>query len=179
MRRRHQQVISSRPMLLASQSTSIFQAVSGSSQSKSTNHPSGKNVRRKSRWDGFKDKLQFWLLWSFFASPVVAPLVIGIVYVPSYRASLSPVEFTVDRRERVVKGSGDSTQSYYLVWSKEGEVYCVTDSWSFMSFDSSDRYGKLHEGSKITAKVAGWRVRFLSWYRNVIEIADVKSPEVP
>lgn len=81
--------------------------------------------------------------------------------------------FTVDRRERIVKGSGEDTQSYYLVWSKEGEVFCVTDTWSFMRFDSSDRYGKLREGSHIKAKVAGWRVQFLSWYRNVVEIEEI------
>ena len=100
-----------------------------------------------------------------------------ITYITCYRRSLKPAQFTVDRRERVVKGSGDSTQSYYLVWSQEGEVFTVNDSWSFLSWNSSDRYGKLHEGAKIKAQVAGWRVPFLSWYRNVIVIEDVQANE--
>ncbi len=100
-----------------------------------------------------------------------------ITYISCYRWSLKPAQFTVDRRERVVKGSGDSTQSYYLVWSQEGEVFTVNDSWSFLSWNSSDRYGKLHEGAKIKAQVAGWRVPFLSWYRNVIVIEDVQAIE--
>jgi hypothetical protein len=96
-----------------------------------------------------------------------------ITYISCYRWSLKPAQFTVDRREQVVKGSGDSTQSYYLVWSQEGEVFTVNDSWSFLIWDSSDRYGKLHEKAKIKAKVAGWRVPFLSWYRNVIAIEEI------
>jgi hypothetical protein len=68
------------------------------------------------------------------------------VYGYSYRQSLEAVQFTVDRRERVATGSGDSAQSYYLVWSREGEVFAVVDSWVFWRWDSSDRYGQLREG---------------------------------
>lgn len=116
---------------------------------------------------------------SMFKTAVIGILILSpfITYVSCYRWSLKSAEFTVDRRERVVKGSGDSTQSYYLVWSQEGEVFTVNDSWSFLSWDSSDRYGKLHERAKIKAKVAGWRVPFLSWYRNVIVIEDVQQQE--
>lgn len=110
-----------------------------------------------------------------WAAPLVL-LLASLVYMPLYRTSLKPVEFTVDHRERVVNSSGDSVNSYYLIWSKEGEVFCVTDSWTFWSFDSSDRYGKLKEGVRVTAHVAGWRVPFLSWYRNVIRIDSVSAP---
>jgi hypothetical protein len=118
-------------------------------------------------------------VWSKITAVVKTSLIVLVVlspfitYISCYRWSLKPAQFTVDRRERVVKGSGDSTQSYYLVWSREGEVFTVNDSWSFLSWNSSDRYGKLHEGSKIKAQVAGWRVPFLSWYRNVIVIESV------
>ncbi len=96
-----------------------------------------------------------------------------IAYITLYRRSVSEVEFTVDHRERVTTGSGDSMRSYYLVWSKEGEVFCVVDSYSFMKFDSSDRYGKLAEGNHVRANVAGWRIPFLSMYRNVIGIEPI------
>ncbi len=106
---------------------------------------------------------------------ILSPLLMllsPILYIPCYRASLKDATFTVDRRERVITGSGDSQKSYYLVWTREGEVFCVADSWSFFSFDSSDRYGKLREGTQVQAQVAGWRVPFLSWYRNVVVIKD-------
>jgi hypothetical protein len=116
------------------------------------------------------------ILWRAAQLVMFSPLILllsPIVYIPCYRASIKEAKFTVDRRERVTKGSGDSQRSYYLVWSREGEVFCVADTWSFFSFDSSDRYGKLREGSQVQASVAGWRVPFLSWYRNVVEIKSV------
>lgn len=119
----------------------------------------------------------FSLVWAAVLSPVIIPVVGLTVYVPCYRASLKPAEFTVDRRERVTKGNGDSIQSYFLVWSKEGEVFCVTDTWSFFSFDAADRYGRLHEGSHVKAQVAGWRVPFLSWYRNVVIVDSVETDQ--
>ena len=119
-----------------------------------------------------RDKVLTILLYLLFGWPI--PLLLSpIVYVPCYRASVKPAEFTVDRRERVVTGSGENVRSYYLVWSREGDVYCVCDSWSFLTFDSSDRYGRLKEGARIQADVAGWRIPFLSWYRNVIRIKKV------
>ncbi len=121
-------------------------------------------------WSYRRRRMFRWLLW---AAIILAPFVL---YITSYRASRTTVEFTVDRRERVTGGSGDSVRSYYLVWTKEGEVYTVTDSWSFLRWDASDRYGRLQEGKHFRAQVAGWRVGFLSWYRNVIEFEEIAPP---
>jgi hypothetical protein len=107
---------------------------------------------------------------------IISPFVL---FITAYRSSLTPVEFTVDHRERVTSGSGENASSYYLVWTQEGEVYKVTDTWSFLRWDASDRYGKLKEGKRFRAKVAGWRVGFLSWYRNVIELEEIDSGSAP
>lgn len=126
-----------------------------------------------------RDGVVIWAFRLLIFSPLIM-LLSPIVYIPCYRASLKEATFTVDRRDRVTSGAGDSLQSYYLIWTKEEEVFCVTDSWSFMTFDSSDRFGKLREGSRVVANVAGWRVPFLSWYRNVVQIKSIDpSPEQP
>lgn len=126
----------------------------------------------KPRFWNYNRRRKLW--WLFWIVVVLAPFVL---FITAYRASKTTVEFTVDRRERVTTGSGDSVHSYYLVWTQEGEVFSVTDSWSFMRFDSSDRYGKLKEGHRFRAQVAGWRVGFLSWYRNAIDIEEIASPD--
>lgn len=109
--------------------------------------------------------------WAFLAGVILA---FYGSWIYAYRSSSEVITFTVDRRERVTQSSGDSTKSYYLVWSREGEVFQVTDDWAFLTWDSSDRYGRLKEGSTVTAKVAGWRVPFFSWYRNLVEVQLVK-----
>lgn len=141
--------------------------------------------KRYAKGDGEHEVRLVRCLWLFsdlddmalFGSPVLIPIVFGLIYVPSYRGSLSSEVFTVDRRERVVSGAGENSRSYYLVWTKEGEVFCVTDTWSFMRFDSSDRYGRLRENCRVKANVAGWRIPFLSWYRNIVEIEDIQETE--
>ena len=138
--------------------------------SPTTNH-------RLQRLRDFKRNFKEYVLLAIFCSPIWIPVVTAVIYVPCYRASLKKAEFTVASRERVTSGSGEGSRSYYLVWSKEGDVFCVTDSWSFLRFDSSDRYGKLREGSHVMAQVAGWRVPFLSWYRNVVVIDDAGDKE--
>jgi hypothetical protein len=144
----------------------------------SSEHGSNGPVEKPKRtWREFFYALRQRIMIEAFRLAILSPLIMllsPIVYIPLYRASLTDAEFTVDHRERVIKGSGDGQQSYYLVWSREGEVFCVADTWSFLSFDSSDRYGKLREGTHIQASVAGWRVPFLSWYRNIVAIKSTE-----
>jgi hypothetical protein len=112
-----------------------------------------------------------WFLWT------LAILTPCVLYTTLYRSSRKSVEITVDRRERVTSGSGDSVQSYYLVWTREGEVFTVTDTLAFLRWDASDRYGRLKEGKRFRVEVAGWRVGFLSWYRNVISLEEIAPPD--
>lgn len=75
---------------------------------------------------------------------------------------------TVTHKERVTYRSGDDTHSKYLVYS-EGETFEITDTWSYMRFNSSDLYGRIHQGETYRMRVYGWRIPFFSSYRNIIE----------
>lgn len=90
-----------------------------------------------------------------------------------YRVSAQVTTITVTHRERITQQSENSTRSYYLVWSHEGEVFKVTDDWRFFTWNSSDRYSQLKEGTVAQVKVAGWRIPFLSWYRNIVEVQAI------
>ena len=82
------------------------------------------------------------------------------------------IAITPTRGERVAVGSGDSMSHKYLVWTAEGEVFEVTDSVLFGTFNSADRYGKLLSGTgnPVSVDVAGWRITWLSSYRNIIKV---------
>ena len=83
-----------------------------------------------------------------------------------YRSTAETITITISEKERV--SSKDSSQ--YLIWSEKGEVFSVEDTISFGVFNASDLYGKLKPGKKYKVRVAGWRIAFLSSYRNIIEI---------
>jgi len=93
-------------------------------------------------------------------------LIVGVIiftYPIAYLSSCSETTFKVDSKERINKDS----DSYYLVFT-ENEVFKNEDSLLKWKLNSSDVYGKLKEGENYTCEVCGWRVRFFSMYRNII-----------
>ncbi len=85
------------------------------------------------------------------------------------RATQETVTDKVVRLERVnTEGS-----SKYLVFG-EKEVYQNTDSLWNGKFNSSDFYRDIEPGKTYRFRVYGWRVPFLSWYRNIIAYEQVQ-----
>lgn len=85
-------------------------------------------------------------------------------------SSEETLAITVVKTERVTSGSGDTLSSKYLVWTKS-EVFQNSDSFLYLKFNSSDLYTKFEPGAKLTVRVVGWRIPFLSSYRNIVEVS--------
>jgi hypothetical protein len=86
-----------------------------------------------------------------------------------YILSADTIEIVVTDKERITTGSVKNLKHKYLVYT-EGEVFENTDSFSFFKWNSSDIHGYLVEGKTYKVKVAGWRVPFLSSYRNIVDV---------
>jgi len=108
-------------------------------------------------------------LWHWIALMVAALLLTGLGSCGAYRNSSETVSFKVKKTERITQGAGDALTSKYLVFT-ETEVFEITDSFCYWRWNSSDLYGKIENGKTYDAMVAGWRIPFLSWYRNIIEM---------
>ena len=100
-------------------------------------------------------------------------LMVGIVflfgYPASYYISSEVIDITIKDKERITTGSGENIEDKYMIFSND-EVFENTDSWLFIKFNSSDVQGKLEVGKTYNVKVTGWRIPFLSQYRNIISI---------
>lgn len=79
------------------------------------------------------------------------------------------VTIKVENKERVSIGSGDTVSHKYLVFC-ESETFENTDSLYRMKWNSADLHNDLKVGEEYEVLVYGWRVPFLSWYRNIVEI---------
>ena len=103
---------------------------------------------------------------------------IGIVlaYPIAYKFSKETIKIKVKDKERSIDGTGDSIKGKYIVFA-EGEVFENTDSYLFGKFGSSNIQNQLDLGQTYEIVVAGWRVPFLSWYRNIISIEAVGDKE--
>lgn len=82
------------------------------------------------------------------------------------------IEITVNEKERVTQSTAEGVDSKYLIYTDE-EVLENTDSVWYWKFNSSDYYGSLKEGETYKARVYGFRIPFLSWYRNIIELEAI------
>lgn len=90
-------------------------------------------------------------------------------------AKVTGKEHIVDYYENDFNDNSEpETDSYYLVYTDK-EVFKLEDSLIFGQFNSSDIYGMLTEGKTYKFKVIGWRIPFLSMYRNIIGIYSVDN----
>ena len=79
---------------------------------------------------------------------------------------------TIESKERISTGSGDTLSHKYLIFG-ESSVFENTDALLHGKFDSSTMQAKIKVGNKYRVKTYGWRVPFLSWYKNIIEVEEL------
>jgi len=90
-------------------------------------------------------------------------------YPTAYYLSSETIEITVTDKERITVGSGEKVAGKFIVYC-QNEVFENTDSWLFLKFNSADDQNRLEVGKTYKVKVAGWRIPFLSMYRNVFSL---------
>tara|TARA_R100000951_G_scaffold1676_1_gene3359 strand:+ start:1377 stop:1751 length:375 start_codon:yes stop_codon:yes gene_type:complete len=61
----------------------------------------------------------------------------------------------------------DSVENEYVLGDKT-EVFTNSDDWTYFKWNSSDVYGELEKDSIYRIKVTGFRIQFLSKYRNIV-----------
>jgi hypothetical protein len=104
----------------------------------------------------------FWV----FAVLVLVALISGAAY---QYGTEKEVTITIQDKERIVKGSGDGLESYYLIFTENG-TYKNEDTFLYLKFRSSDLQGKLQVGETYKVKVYGWRIGLFSTYPNIVKI---------
>ena len=104
---------------------------------------------------------------SSYALYLVLALVIFTAYPIAYKMSSEVIEITVSEKERITTGSGKSIDSKFIIYS-DSEVFENTDSWLYFKFNSTDFQNEFTVNQTYKVTVAGWRIPFLSMYRNVV-----------
>ena len=112
--------------------------------------------------------VQFTTVKAVAVAGVLSALVGGLGF-PYWTSDTAVI--TVTDKERVISRRGNSTTSKYLVFT-ETETFENTDCFAMGKFRSSDIQGRLKPGETYTVDVYGWRVPFLSAYRNIVRVRD-------
>ena len=116
---------------------------------------------------------------TFFVAIMIALiLVLSIGYEAIFSFNDSEYTITVTDKERIYKGSGDTSSSKYLVFGDDDNgnslVFENTDCFIRGKWNSSNIQGQLKEGNTYKVTVVGYRVSFFSMYQNIIKIEEVK-----
>lgn len=98
---------------------------------------------------------------------IILTLSVIMAYPVTYKTSAENIEITITEKERITTGNGKNISSKFIVYT-ENEVFENTDSWLYLKFNSADYQNNLKIGETYTVKVAGWRIPFLSIYRNIV-----------
>lgn len=101
---------------------------------------------------------------------ILAALFIGAAFYGSYAyfsLTQETVEVVTTGKERASFGSGDDLTHKYLIFT-ETETFENTDTVFGLKFNSADIYGRINTGTACQFRVYGWRIPFLSTYRNIL-----------
>ncbi|QIG66028.1 hypothetical protein phiOC_p386 [Ochrobactrum phage vB_OspM_OC] len=115
-----------------------------------------------------KDTIFVFLMIAIFIATLSA-----IVYVPyriSYGSMQNLANIEITGKERIVT----KEDSKYLVFTKD-EVFENTDTIFHAKFNSSDLYGRINAGDICRMTVNGYRVPFLSMYRNILKVECISK----
>ena len=99
---------------------------------------------------------------------IIIFLIGSVVYGIALRGTVESHEITIN--EKWIKYNGNDAK--YLISDTSGDVYSIEDSIWFLTFDASDRYTQIKIGETYNTRTIGWRIKPLSWYKNIIQIAN-------
>ena len=115
----------------------------------------------------------------FFVVVMIAIMLVSLIGQEAiFNFNDTEYTITVTDKERIYTGSGNNSSSKYLVFGDDQNgnslVFENTDCFIRGKWDSSNIQGQLKVGNTYKVTVVGYRVPFLSWYQNIINIEEVK-----
>lgn len=103
-----------------------------------------------------------------FGIPIILLLIISFKIAGNYFTKYTVEDKVLSEARITTAHSG-----YYLIYGDK-ETYTDTDSLIYWKFNSSDVYGHIQSGHTYRFTIYGWRVPFLSWYRNILTYQEIK-----
>lgn len=100
---------------------------------------------------------------------VAAIIIGGIVFNIKSYTNVNTITVKIEGKERITEQSGNTVNSFYLVYTDKG-TFKLEDDLFRGNFYSSDVYGKIKQDSTYTFKTSGYRIGFMSSYPNIIEV---------
>lgn len=105
-----------------------------------------------------------------FAIGGIILILLTVIGFPFVKRVITEEQVTITITDKDVKRYDDSDK--YLIYTENG-TFEITDTVAYWRWDSSDLYSRIEIGKTYTATICGWRIPFLSSYKNIIEINEI------
>lgn len=105
-----------------------------------------------------------------FAIGGIILILLTVIGFPFVKRVITEEQVTITITDKDVKRYDDSDK--YLIYTENG-TFEITDTVAYWRWDSSDLYGRIEIGKTYTATICGWRIPFLSSYKNIIEVDEI------
>ncbi len=102
--------------------------------------------------------------WAQLMAIIIIGAIILVVNVFYQYGTVNTIDFIAVNKERI--------ETKYLIFTKN-ETFKNTDTILHLKFNSSDVYRSIKKGKAYKAKIYGWRVPFLSMYRNILSVKEI------
>jgi len=89
-----------------------------------------------------------------------------------YYSNKETITFTVKDKQIKMRGVGKDSEDVYMIYTDKG-VFENTDDIFLGKWNSSDIQNDLEIGKTYKADVYGWRIQFLSTYKNISNVEDL------
>lgn len=70
----------------------------------------------------------------------------------------------------------EERSNYNFLVHTSDETFKVGRAWLYGDFRPAERWHRLEKGRSYKVRVAGWRVGYFHWYRNILAIEEEQSP---
>lgn len=109
---------------------------------------------------------------------VIVFIVLGAIISIPFNFNDHEYTVVITDKERIVNGSGESTESKYLIFADdvngESRVFENTDALFRLKWNSSNIQGELKVGHTYKITVVGFRLSFMSIYENIIKVEEIE-----
>jgi len=112
-------------------------------------------------------------LWAAAAVGLIVIVVLIVSLIGSYYKHHTTT-LTVEHKENVCKGSGDSVSCTYMVFTNQGAFELSNHLFGGNArFNSTEAYGRLKEGHTYKVDYYGWRISLFDQYPNINTFQEV------
>ena len=108
----------------------------------------------------------------FINNIILVIILLFILSIPILLSYIGYDKLTITIKDKYIKNYNNS--SLYIIVDTNNNSYEVSDKFFILKFNSTDIYNSFEIGKSYEIETTGFRVQFLSWYKNINKVYRIE-----